>query len=185
MRADAERNNARILEAARALVRRRGADVSMDEIAGEAGVAVGTLYRHHPTKAALLEAVIADGLGDWATLAEGAAQRVADGADAGGTLADLVRRIAVMHAADRTVKATAATLGARVTELSGPFPAGGVEARVVGAVELVLRAAVEAGAVRADLTSADLALLIGGVPDDEEQARRYAELVLAGMLTPR
>lgn len=182
MRADAERNNARILQAARELVRARGADISMDEIAAAAGVAVGTLYRHHPTKAALLEAVVADSLGEWAAQAEAAAAQVAAGADAGTLLADLVRSITARYAEDRTVKTAAAALGARVPDPSGPFPPDGVEQRIFTAVDSVLGSAQRSGAVREDFTVADLVLLIGGVPEGTADARRYAELILTGIV---
>src|SRR6516164_962787 len=56
-RADAQRNRERILEVAKEAFTRSGADVSLDEIAKQAGVGPGTLYRHFPTRDALLEAV--------------------------------------------------------------------------------------------------------------------------------
>ena len=60
-RADAVRNRARIVETARVVFAARGADASMDEIARTAGVGIGTLYRHFPTREALVEAVFHDG----------------------------------------------------------------------------------------------------------------------------
>ncbi|MGH9506284.1 MAG: TetR/AcrR family transcriptional regulator, partial [Terriglobales bacterium] len=56
-RADAERNRRRILEAAREAFTRSGANACLDDIASEAQVGPGTLYRHFPTREALLEAV--------------------------------------------------------------------------------------------------------------------------------
>ncbi len=56
-RADAQRNRERILEAAKEAFTRDGANVSLDEVAKQAGVGAGTLYRHFPTRDALLEAV--------------------------------------------------------------------------------------------------------------------------------
>jgi AcrR family transcriptional regulator len=61
-RADALRNRARLVEAARALFAAEGADASMEEIARTAGVGIGTLYRHFPTRQALAEAVFRDGI---------------------------------------------------------------------------------------------------------------------------
>jgi AcrR family transcriptional regulator len=61
-RADALRNRARLVEAARGLFASRGADTSMEEIARTAGVGIGTLYRHFPTRDDLVEAVFRDGI---------------------------------------------------------------------------------------------------------------------------
>ncbi len=58
LRADAVRNRAKVLEAARAAFAERGADAQMEDIARRAGVGVGTVYRHFPTKQALGEALI-------------------------------------------------------------------------------------------------------------------------------
>src|SRR3981081_1817644 len=56
-RADAQRNRARLLEVAELVFDSRGIDASTEEIAREAGVGIGTVFRHFPTKEALLEAV--------------------------------------------------------------------------------------------------------------------------------
>ena len=58
MRADAQRNRDRIVEVAREVFRERGYDASLDEIAKRAGVGPGTLYRHFPSRDALLDAVM-------------------------------------------------------------------------------------------------------------------------------
>src|ERR1039458_1210739 len=56
-RTDAQRNRERILEVAKEAFTRYGADASLDDIAKQAGVGAGTLYRHFPTRDALIEAV--------------------------------------------------------------------------------------------------------------------------------
>jgi AcrR family transcriptional regulator len=61
-RADAVRNRALIIETARGVFATRGAEASMEEIARAAGVGIGTLYRHFPTREALVEAVFRDGV---------------------------------------------------------------------------------------------------------------------------
>lgn len=58
MRADAQRNRARIVEVAREVFREQGYDASLDEVAKRAGVGAGTLYRHFPSREALLDAVM-------------------------------------------------------------------------------------------------------------------------------
>lgn len=60
LRADAQRNYDKIVETARAMFRERGSDASLDEIAKRAGVGPGTLYRHFPTRDALIDAVMRD-----------------------------------------------------------------------------------------------------------------------------
>ena len=60
LRADAQRNIERLLDAARARFAKEGPDASLDDIARDAGVGSGTLYRHFPTRVALLEAVYRD-----------------------------------------------------------------------------------------------------------------------------
>lgn len=58
MRADAARNRAKIVEAARVAFRTRGLDAPLDDIAKAAGVGAGTLYRHFPTRESLVDAVM-------------------------------------------------------------------------------------------------------------------------------
>ncbi len=60
LRADARRNRARILDAAEAVFAEKGASASTEEVARRAGVAIGTVFRHFPTKEALLQALIGD-----------------------------------------------------------------------------------------------------------------------------
>ncbi len=59
-RADAQRNYDRIVAAARAALAERGIDVVLEDVAREAGVGIGTLYRHFPTRQALFEATFLD-----------------------------------------------------------------------------------------------------------------------------
>jgi AcrR family transcriptional regulator len=59
LRADAQRNRARLLEAADEAFSAQGTDASLDDIARRAGVGIGTLYRHFPTRDALVDALIA------------------------------------------------------------------------------------------------------------------------------
>jgi AcrR family transcriptional regulator len=74
LRADAQRNFDKIVETARVLFREKGADASLDEIAKRAGVGPGTLYRHFPTRDALVDAVMKD----WVDRVHGDAQQVLD-----------------------------------------------------------------------------------------------------------
>jgi AcrR family transcriptional regulator len=69
-RADAVRNRARIVETASEVFAVRGSDASLEEIARGAGVGIGTLYRHFPTRDALVEAVFHDRIDELQALAE-------------------------------------------------------------------------------------------------------------------
>jgi AcrR family transcriptional regulator len=184
VRADAARNRSRILDAARVLVARSGPDVPMEAIAAEAGVAVGTLYRHHPTKAALLAAVLADSADQLGGATRDAVAAVRGGADAGRELAALVRRYAGHYATDRAVKAAVAALGPAVPADPGAYPEGGPERRAAEAIEELLGLARARGAVRDDVTLADLVLVLGALPGPEAGAaarERFVEIVLAGL----
>ncbi len=153
----------------------------MDAIAARAQVAVGTLYRHHPTKADLVAAVVDESVERIATEAERAAAGVANGSDPSAALADLFRRVAERYAADHAVKEAAARLGTPVPAEAGPFTTGSAASRAAEAIESILSAARDAGQVRADITLADLTVLLSGVPDAAGPRQRYVEIVLAGI----
>jgi AcrR family transcriptional regulator len=89
LRADAQRNRERVLEAADTLLATRGVDVSVDEIAHLAQVGVGTLYRNFPTKGALLEALLEARIAP--LLAE--AREAASADDPGEAFVSFVRRM--------------------------------------------------------------------------------------------
>ena len=189
MRSDAARNRTRILEVARQLVRRDGSAVSMDDIAAEAGVAVGTLYRHFPDKAALVGAVVQDSIEALAVAAEAANERVAAGAAAFDEMAALFRAYARRHATDAAVKEVAATIGAYAPGVDGrwTFEPGTIELRAWEAISRLLTAARDDGAIRRDLTPADLLVLVSGVPVDptpDDVRDRYVDIVLAGIRPP-
>jgi AcrR family transcriptional regulator len=190
VRSDAIRNRARILDVARDLIGRAGSAVSMDDIAGEAGVAVGTLYRHFPTKAALVEAIVHDSIGQIADAADAASERIAEGASAGDELAGLFRLVAGRHSTDAAVKEAATALGAKPLGADGvitDFAPGSPELRAWLSIARLLAAAVAEGSIRPDLTAADLLALVSGVPRDPvpvEVRDRYVEIVLAGVRPP-
>ena len=89
LRADAQRNRERILEAATTLMATHGIDVSIDAIAELAQVGVGTLYRNFPTKGALFEALLMARI----TPLVAEARAAADADDAGDAFVTFVRRL--------------------------------------------------------------------------------------------
>jgi AcrR family transcriptional regulator len=185
VRADADRNAAAILDAAREVVTERGIDAPMSEIARRAGLAVGTLYRHHPTKHHLVAAVVADSAERMASAAAGALTRVERGElGAVDALVELVRDAAEIYAAERAFKERLGTYDPH-DPFAGLTP-GSAEARALAGVADLLGRAQREGGVRADLTVADLAVLLAGMPAVAGRPREiYLEVVLAGLAPVR
>ncbi|MFC0553136.1 TetR/AcrR family transcriptional regulator [Planotetraspora thailandica] len=160
-RADALRNRAKILDAAEAVFAAQGLSASTEDVARRAGVGIGTVFRHFPTKDALIEAVF---LGRVRTLA--AKAEALSEAEAGPALfaffAYAVEQAATQNAyAD--VLAEAASAAAPAGEGSPREPgASPVGAELASALEALLERAQRAGAVRSDIGAPELmALLIG------------------------
>jgi AcrR family transcriptional regulator len=186
MRKDAKRNLDSITAVARKLIGVQGADVSMEAIASGAGVAVGTLYRHFPTKADLVAAVIEDSVEHMAELASAADARIEAGGDARDELTDLLRIIACRGSENRALRAAALSLGVpnSLRPNENPPPPGSPMSTVLAALDRVLDAARAAGVVRDDVTRLDIAVLLRGVLDfqlDEPSRDRYVEIILAGL----
>jgi AcrR family transcriptional regulator len=177
MRADARRNYERLLAAAGAAFAERGADdVSLEEIARRAGVGIGTLYRHFPTRQALLEAVFRDQV-------DALEARVAEllQSDSPGTaLAEWLAALMAFSKAKRSL--TTAMLDSELLSACKQI--------LHGATDALLARAQQAGAVRADVRGADVARLthaVGLAADmgqDPGQAERMLALVLGGVLNP-
>lgn len=178
VRSDAARNARAIIDAARAVVAEQGIGAPMSAIAARAGVAVGTLYRHHPTKQDLVGAVVADTVHRMADLCEGALARARDGADPGEELAALLRAVASVHVSDRAFKESAGALDE--ASLADPAP-GSDTARALAAVEALLALARGAGSVRPEVEVGDLLVLLTGAPADPARLETYLAVVVAGL----
>ncbi|HEY4017408.1 MAG TPA: helix-turn-helix domain-containing protein [Pseudonocardiaceae bacterium] len=178
LRADAVRNRAKILDAARAQITAHGPEVPMDAIADAAGVAVGTLYRHYPTKTALVAAVLAEHMGELARYTEEADARVAAGADAMTELRALIVAIVDTAARDAAVKAAAQRFGAVFAGQAG-------EERAVRALQQLIDAAKAGGELHPDITIEDFVMLLATAPlDAPDQVRaRWLTLLLPGLTT--
>jgi AcrR family transcriptional regulator len=146
LRADAARNREKVLGAARDAFAESGYGVPLDEIAVRAGVGPGTVYRHFPTKEALFEAVVAARLRD---LVNDARAR-ADSSDPGGAFFGFLARVAAESAAKRDLPDAISVAGSLRDELNA-------------ALELLLQRAQRAGAVRADVRTPDLIVLLKGL----------------------
>ncbi|MHB1597678.1 MAG: TetR/AcrR family transcriptional regulator [Acidimicrobiales bacterium] len=177
-RADAQRNYERILSAARSAVAERGGDVVLEDVARGAGVGIGTLYRHFPTRQALLEATFLDEARELRARAEALVGDICPFEALVGWL-----RLQVdfgMHGHSMG----AAVLNAKHT--------GGSEIQVAcsaarGAGTELLRRAQAAGEVRADVEMGDVLrllyalVLVNGTSPDLAQVERMFDLVIAGI----
>ncbi|WP_064745506.1 TetR/AcrR family transcriptional regulator [Pseudonocardia acaciae] len=180
-RADARRNVARLVDAARAAVAEVGVQVTAHEIARRAGVGVGTFYRRLPSREALLEAVLADVIDEMLALAR---ECLRDPDPWRG-----FRRFAVDY-----VQLRVASCG--LNEALGEHRGLDLDpalAELRGHLERLVTRAVQAGAMRADVRWPDVAfLLASAVPEpatiglraEPEQWRRNLDVILDGLAAP-
>jgi AcrR family transcriptional regulator len=162
LRADARRNRARVLEVAQEVFEVEGMAVPIDEIARRAGLGVGTLYRHFPTKEALLEAIIIDRVEQLAA----EATALADAEDPGAAFFDFFGTMVQKVVLNKAVGEVLSTeLGRDLATLSTT-----AKDLLRQAQDHLLKRAQEAGAVRADLTGDDLKAMMVGIVTAERFA---------------
>jgi AcrR family transcriptional regulator len=180
-RADAQRNRARILDVAKQAFTRSGAGASLDDIARQAGVGAGTLYRHFPTREALLEAV-------YRTEVEALATKERELADAMPPKDALRAWLLLFVDAMATKKLIAPALTALVGDPKKIFEAS--HARLHDAVHALVRRGIRSGDIRRDLDPDDLIRALVGVasvatsPDWQQSARRLVDILIAGAGPP-
>ena len=179
MRADAVRNQALILDAARAQITEHGSDVSMDQIAKAAGVAVGTLYRHYPTKKDLVQAVLIEFLDTLISWGEQAVASLRPG-DALNQVRGVLANFLESASDDQAIKEAAGVLGADYFT-----PELAERGRV--ALDVLLTAAAADGDLRAGVTVDDIYLLMTSAPTSAEKPARdrWLEIVMAGISRER
>jgi AcrR family transcriptional regulator len=167
LRADARRNREKVLQAARDAFAASGYGVPLDEIAARAGVGPGTVYRHFPSKEALVSAVVAARVED--LIADARARASVD--DHGAAFFGFLVRVRQEAAAKRDLPDAIANTGSLQEALHAEL-------------EGLLRSAQEAGAVRADIGPQDLITLVKtvltGIKDCPDPAVR--DRVFAVML---
>jgi AcrR family transcriptional regulator len=176
-RADAQRNRQRILLVAKQAFARSGAETSMDDVAKQAGVGAGTLYRHFPTRDALLEAVYRTEVEKLAA-AEG---KFAATMPAGEALrAWMLLFVDYIDAKKIIAPALNTMLGDHTQVVEASF------GEIHGAIRALATRAVESGEMRGDLDPIDLLRAIVGVstvgsgPDWQQSAKRLVDILIAG-----
>ncbi|MGW8724834.1 TetR/AcrR family transcriptional regulator [Streptomyces sp. NPDC055808] len=178
LRADAERNRQLIMRTAERLIARRGSAVALNEIAREAGVGVGTVYRRFPDPQALIDALFTERFTTFLHLAAVAEEQ----AEPGRALRQYMLDAAQWRAEDRALETILANAG------TDAEPIARMRDELGRRVDGLVREAVAAGKVREDFAAADVyafLYMIGAVADrtqdiDPAAWRRYAEVLLLG-----
>ena len=175
LRADARRNRERILKAARAVFADQGIEAQIDDVAKRAKVGVGTVYRHFPTKEALLDAVVRERFDEIAGYAREALERE----DAWEAFCELAWRSAERNAGDRAFnEILAGTDQSHIVEETG---------LAASTAELMQRAKAQ-GKLRADADLLDVKIMMCGAGsvmgtmfEMPDVWRRYLTLMLDGL----
>ena len=176
-RADAQLNRERILEVAKEAFTRSGANASLDDIAKEAGVGPGTLYRHFPTRGALLEAVYRTEVERLAAAERKFAETMSPVEALRAWMLLFVDYIAAKHIIAPALN----------TLVGGPSKLyEGSRAQVQGAIDALVKRAIQSGDIRKDLEPFDLLRALIGVsnvastPDWKQSARRLVDILITG-----
>jgi AcrR family transcriptional regulator len=179
VRADARRNREKLLEVATAaFAAADGRMVSLESIARDAGVGIGTLYRHFPSREALVEAIYRTELADVA----GAAEQLLKRHPPKAALRRWMDRYAGFVAAKRGMAESLRAL----FDLGAVHPSQ-TRASMVGAVDLLLRAGADDGCLRSDVQADDVVSSLLGIflaSDSPEQTGRLLDLLVAGVAAP-
>jgi AcrR family transcriptional regulator len=176
-RTDAQRNRARILEVAKHAFTRYGANASLDDIAKDAGVGPGTLYRHFPTRDALIEAVYRTEVEKLAAAERKFAETMAPIDALRAWMLLFVDYIAAKHI-------IAPALNTFVGGASKLYE--GSRAQIQGAIEALVKRAIKSGDIRKDIEPFDLLRALVGVsnvsstPEWQQSAKRLVDILITG-----
>jgi AcrR family transcriptional regulator len=179
LRADARRNRERVLTAAREVFAEQGREAQMDDVARRAAVGVGTVYRHFPTKEALIAALVAEAFERLLVVAKAQAQRDDDAWDA---LVTTLWAGAEILAGDRA-------LSAIMSEMYGPVNVDlETQLEMAKAMTVLVERAQAAGQLREDVILDDMSMLMCGIgtatakPHRVPDAwRRHLAIVIDGL----
>ncbi|HEX4035462.1 MAG TPA: helix-turn-helix domain-containing protein [Solirubrobacteraceae bacterium] len=179
LRADAERNRRRVMDAARELFAQRGLEVTLNDIARHAGVGVGTVYRRFPDKDALIEALFEERVAEIVAIARGGLEA----SDPWEGFTGAITSILALQESDRALKELMLSSEERRERVNR------IRALMAPIVAQLITRARDAGQLRADVVPQDFPLLqimLGAVIDVEHDHapglwRRYLEMMLQGM----
>jgi len=176
LRADARRNRERILASARAAFAESGADAQIDDVARHAGVGVGTVYRHFPTKQALLTELVRQ---TFRLFTEWAREALEAGGEPFALIEGLLRRIAETAAGDVGVQYALASSAAQAARSE----ARAEQDELIAVIAELVERARRAGTIRPGIEATDIAMLICGVvsamgPRPGFDWRRHLDLVI-------
>jgi AcrR family transcriptional regulator len=180
-RADAQRNRERLLAVAKTAFADEGADVSLDEIARRAGVGIGTLYRHFPTRDAIVEAVYRREVEQLA----GSASRLLGSLPPGEALREWMRLFVDYIATKKVIASALGSLAGGATEL---YVSSG--AQITAAMSLLVMHAVAIGDIRSDVDPNDLLRAVAGFtygntsPGWQASALRLIDILMQGLRPP-
>jgi AcrR family transcriptional regulator len=176
-RADAQRNRQRLLAAAKEAFTRYGADVSLDDIAKQAGTGPGTLYRHFPTRDTLLAEV-------YRAEVETLANAEREYAATMPAIAALRAWMLLFVDYIATKQLIAPALNSLISDTSKLYESSGP--KIIGALNALVDRAIASGDIRADLDPMDLLRALVGVsnvaslPDWPESAKRLVDILISG-----
>jgi AcrR family transcriptional regulator len=178
LRKDAARNREKVLAAAVGLFAERGTEGSLEEVAKRAGVGIGTLYRHFPTRDALVEAAYRNEVAQLRAAADLLLAELPPDA----ALEAWMRRFVDYGTAKRGMRDALQSIAGGGADLFAE-----TRGQVTDAVAVLLRAGAEAGTLRADVEPEDVLRAMGAIwlvaegDDFAEQAMRILRLVLDGL----
>jgi AcrR family transcriptional regulator len=176
-RADARRNRERLLATALEVFAGQGTDVSLNVIAKAAGVGIGTLYRHFPTREAILEAAYRNEVAQLCDIEELLRDRPPDAA-----LEDWMNRFVDYAVTKRGISGALRSLAA-----SGSDIYDDTRRQILAAVTQLLKAGIAAGTIRPDADAEDVLRATGAIwliPDEPgwaDHARRVLTLLMDGL----
>jgi AcrR family transcriptional regulator len=178
LRSDAQRNREQLLAAAVAAFSRSGPEVTLESIARAAGVGIGTLYRHFPSREALIDAAYRSELARLCDSVPGLLAALPPDQAMRGWMDNFVDYMTTKRGMAEALRAVVA---------SGGDPFAESRARLLAAVDALLRAGAQAGLVRPGVRPDDVLVGISGVsvlaaePAQRDQAGRLLDLIMDGL----